>query len=103
MSSSSSVSHYQFSRNKLLTTDDLVFIQIHVEKVFQTKKMIDKDKCLFDEGTAEFDRVPVVDLHSDNLHDYAAQIKDAISSASFVAIDCVRYLDHKFFSLTYLK
>ena len=43
----------------------------------------------FHEATADFDRVPVMDLHKDNIHLYVQQIKNAITDASFVALDCV--------------
>jgi len=42
----------------------------------------------FHEATADFDRVPVMDLHKDNIHLYVQQIKNAITDASFVALDC---------------
>ena len=44
------------------------------------------------EPTAEFTRVPVVDVHKGNLATHLNQIKHDIAQSSFVAIDCVRKL-----------
>ena len=49
---------------------------------------IDGPDAMF-EPSAEFVRVPVVDVHKGNLAAHLEEMKKAISSASFIALDCV--------------
>ena len=48
--------------------------------------MLESKDCL----SADFTRVPVIDVHKDNLAKHLPGLLKAIDDASFVAIDCVR-------------
>ena len=43
-----------------------------------------------DKLSADFTRVPVIDVHKDNLNVHLPGLLKAIEESSFVAIDCVR-------------
>ena len=43
-----------------------------------------------DKPSADFTRVPVIDVHKDNLTVHLPGLLKAIEESSFVAIDCVR-------------
>ena len=49
---------------------------------------VDGPDALF-KPSAEFARVPVVDVNKGNLAAHLKEMKNAISSASFIALDCV--------------
>ena len=40
---------------------------------------------------ADFDRVPVIDIHKENFAKYKDEMYSAMEDCSFVAIDCVSY------------
>ena len=50
--------------------------------------MLESKDCL----SADFTRVPVIDVHKDNMAKHLPGLLKAIDDASFVAIDCVRIL-----------
>jgi hypothetical protein len=41
------------------------------------------------EPSANFVKVPVIDIHKDNFHQYNGLMTEAMESASFIAVDCV--------------
>ena len=41
------------------------------------------------EPSARFAKVPVIDVHKDNFPRHCEAIKEAMTSASFIGIDCV--------------